>query len=73
LANRTKVINQVIQRIIGVAWAVGVYATSTEDVNGVSPGEAAKVKEQRAAERTGGAAELHRRRGGRSAPKGLPS
>ena len=46
-------INQVIQRIIGVAWAVGVYATSTEDVNGVSPGEAAKVKEQRAAERTG--------------------
>lgn len=46
-------INQVIQRIIGVAWAVGVYATSTEDVNGVSSGEAAKVKEQRAAERTG--------------------
>lgn len=46
-------INQVIQRIIGVAWALGVYATSTEDVNGVSPGEAAKVKEQRAAERTG--------------------
>jgi hypothetical protein len=53
LANRTKVINQVIQRIIGIAWALGVYATSTEDVNGVSPGEAAKVKEQRAAERTG--------------------
>jgi Zn-dependent M28 family amino/carboxypeptidase len=37
----------------GVAWALGIYATSTEDVNGVSPGKAAKTKQQRAAERTG--------------------
>ncbi|MFD9962930.1 M28 family metallopeptidase [Amycolatopsis sp. NPDC058986] len=35
----------------GVAWALGVYATSTETVNGVAPGKAAKAKAQRAAER----------------------
>ncbi|MCU1685433.1 MAG: glutamate carboxypeptidase [Amycolatopsis sp.] len=28
----------------GVAWALGVYATSTEDVNGVSPGKASKSR-----------------------------
>jgi len=37
----------------GVAWALGVYATSTESVNGVSPGKAAKAKKQRATERAG--------------------
>ncbi|GAA4542682.1 M28 family metallopeptidase [Amycolatopsis samaneae] len=35
----------------GVAWALGVYATSTETVNGVAPGKAVKAKAQRAAER----------------------
>jgi Zn-dependent M28 family amino/carboxypeptidase len=36
-----------------VAWSLGVYATSTEDVNGVPGGKAAKAKKQRAAERSG--------------------
>jgi Zn-dependent M28 family amino/carboxypeptidase len=36
-----------------VAWALGIYATSTEDVNGVPGGQTAKAKEQRAAERAG--------------------
>ncbi|HEY2063465.1 MAG TPA: M28 family metallopeptidase [Amycolatopsis sp.] len=31
----------------GVAWAVGVYATSTESVNGVASGKAGKAKKQR--------------------------
>ena len=34
-----------------VAWALGVYATSTEDINGVPGGKAAKSKAVRAAER----------------------
>jgi Zn-dependent M28 family amino/carboxypeptidase len=34
----------------GVAWALGVYATSTESVNGVKPGKA-KTAKQKAAER----------------------
>lgn len=36
----------------GVAWALGVYATSTESINGVKPGKAKNVK-QKAAERSG--------------------
>jgi Zn-dependent M28 family amino/carboxypeptidase len=36
----------------GVAWALGVYATSTETINGVKPGKAKTVK-QKAAERGG--------------------
>jgi Zn-dependent M28 family amino/carboxypeptidase len=40
------------RNVDGVAWALGTFATSTENVNGVSPGKPGKATKQRVGQRT---------------------